>query len=194
MHWGACLRVPIGSGQGRVRRAKAGHHHHFAGICLLRYAQEASWREDNRRVSNGDQVHMVSGLAMKRGPRISSLRLACSSIERSASAQKSARRVESRQALRARRARHTIAGGEPLCALTTDCNNYIALISCQQLISHIAHLAFLLVPCLATVPRFARRRSTVSARPATISLSCASPGGIPFACMTTPYLSRRKWP
>jgi hypothetical protein len=32
--------------------------------------QEASWREDHRRVSNGDQVHMVSGLAMKRGPSV----------------------------------------------------------------------------------------------------------------------------
>jgi hypothetical protein len=30
-------------------------------------AQAASWREDHRGISNGDQVHMVSGLAMKRG-------------------------------------------------------------------------------------------------------------------------------
>jgi hypothetical protein len=51
----------------RMRRAEAGHHHHFAGVYLLRYAQEASWREDHRRISNGDQVHLVSGLAMKRG-------------------------------------------------------------------------------------------------------------------------------
>jgi hypothetical protein len=27
---------------------KSGHHHHLAGAYLLRYAQEASWREDNR--------------------------------------------------------------------------------------------------------------------------------------------------
>jgi ISXO2-like transposase domain len=54
----------------RMRRAEAGHHHHFAGIYLLRYAQEASWREDHRRMSNGDQVHMVSWLAMKRGPSV----------------------------------------------------------------------------------------------------------------------------
>ena len=33
----------------------------------LRYAQESSWREDNRRVSNGDQVNRVAALAMKRG-------------------------------------------------------------------------------------------------------------------------------
>jgi hypothetical protein len=48
-----------------MRRAEQGHHHHIAGPYLLRYAQEASWREDNRRVSNGDQVDMISGLAMK---------------------------------------------------------------------------------------------------------------------------------
>ena len=33
----------------RMRRAEIGHHHHIAGAYLLRYAQEASWREDNRR-------------------------------------------------------------------------------------------------------------------------------------------------
>ena len=31
-------------------------HHHIAGTYLLRYAQEASWREDNRRVPNGEQT------------------------------------------------------------------------------------------------------------------------------------------
>jgi hypothetical protein len=35
----------------RMRRAEIGHHHHIAGQYLLRYAQEASWREDNRRMS-----------------------------------------------------------------------------------------------------------------------------------------------
>jgi hypothetical protein len=30
----------------RMRRAEIGHHHHIAGAYLLRYAQEASWRED----------------------------------------------------------------------------------------------------------------------------------------------------
>ena len=48
----------------RLRRAEAGHHHHIAGAYLLRYAQEASWREDTRRVSNGDQVRRLAGLAM----------------------------------------------------------------------------------------------------------------------------------
>src|ERR1700674_373145 len=48
----------------RMRRAEIGHHHHIAGPYLLRYAQEASWREDNRRISNGEQVNRVAGLAM----------------------------------------------------------------------------------------------------------------------------------
>jgi transposase-like protein len=54
----------------RMRRAEIGHHHHIAGNYLLRYAQEASWREDNRRVSNGDQTYRVAGLAMKNKPSV----------------------------------------------------------------------------------------------------------------------------
>jgi transposase-like protein len=54
----------------RLRRSEAGHHHHIAGLYLLRYAQEASWREDNRRVSNGDQVHRIAALAMSRKPSV----------------------------------------------------------------------------------------------------------------------------
>jgi transposase-like protein len=50
----------------RMRRAEIGHHHHIAGTYLLRYAQEASWREDNRRLSNGEQIHRLAGFAMKR--------------------------------------------------------------------------------------------------------------------------------
>jgi hypothetical protein len=48
----------------RMRRAEIGHHLHIAGPYLLRFAQEASWREDNRRLSNGEQVNRVAGLAM----------------------------------------------------------------------------------------------------------------------------------
>jgi len=44
----------------RLRRAEIGIHHHSAGAYLLRYAQESSWREDNRRVSNVDQVSRVA--------------------------------------------------------------------------------------------------------------------------------------
>jgi predicted RNA-binding Zn-ribbon protein involved in translation (DUF1610 family) len=54
----------------RMRRAEIGHHHHIAGPYLIRYAQEASWREDNRRVSNGEQVRAVSGLAMRCKPSV----------------------------------------------------------------------------------------------------------------------------
>lgn len=32
----------------RLRRAEVGIHQHIAGAHLLRYAQESSWREDNR--------------------------------------------------------------------------------------------------------------------------------------------------
>jgi hypothetical protein len=53
-----------------MRRAEIGHHHHLAGAYLLRYAQEASWREDNRRVSNGDQLQRISALAMRHKPSV----------------------------------------------------------------------------------------------------------------------------
>ena len=54
----------------RLRRAEIGHHHHVAGTYWLRHAQEASWREDNRRVDNGAQVRRIAGLAMKRKPSV----------------------------------------------------------------------------------------------------------------------------
>jgi transposase-like protein len=54
----------------RMRRAEIGHHHHVAGPYLLRYAQEASWREDNRREANGEQAERLTGLAMKRKPSV----------------------------------------------------------------------------------------------------------------------------
>ncbi len=54
----------------RMRRAEIGHHHHIAGNYLLRYAQESSWREDNRRSSNGEQVNRLAGLAMKGKPSV----------------------------------------------------------------------------------------------------------------------------
>jgi hypothetical protein len=54
----------------RMRRAEIGHHHHIAGAYLLRYAQEASWREDNRRQSNGEQVNRLAGLALKSKPSV----------------------------------------------------------------------------------------------------------------------------
>ncbi len=54
----------------RMRRMEIGHHHHIAGLYLLRYAQEASWREDNRREANGEQVNRLAMLEMKRKPSV----------------------------------------------------------------------------------------------------------------------------
>jgi hypothetical protein len=54
----------------RMRRAEIGHHHHVAGPYLLRFAQEASWREDNRRLSNGEQVNRLAGLALTNKPSV----------------------------------------------------------------------------------------------------------------------------
>jgi transposase-like protein len=54
----------------RLRRAEIGHHHHVAGAYLVRYAQEATWREDHRRVSNGHQVQNVMALAMASRPSV----------------------------------------------------------------------------------------------------------------------------
>jgi hypothetical protein len=54
----------------RMRRAEIGHHHHIAGTYLVRYAQEAAWREDHRRVDNGRQVQGVMGLAMACRPSV----------------------------------------------------------------------------------------------------------------------------
>lgn len=54
----------------RMRRGEIGHHHHVAGPYLIRYAQEASWREDHRRVDNGRQVQGVMGLAMACRPSV----------------------------------------------------------------------------------------------------------------------------
>ncbi|WP_375464456.1 IS1595 family transposase [uncultured Methylobacterium sp.] len=54
----------------RLRRGEMGHHHHISGVYLLRYAQEASWREDHRREANGAQYQRIAGAAMKRGPSV----------------------------------------------------------------------------------------------------------------------------
>jgi hypothetical protein len=54
----------------RLRRGELGHHHHIAGPYLVRYAQEAAWREDLRRVSNGEQTHGIIGLAMRGRPSV----------------------------------------------------------------------------------------------------------------------------
>src|SRR3984957_14480839 len=52
----------------RMRRGEIGHHHHVSGPYLIRFAQEFAWREDNRRVANGEQVDRVVRLAMHNKP------------------------------------------------------------------------------------------------------------------------------
>jgi transposase-like protein len=57
----------------RMRRGEIGHHHHVAGPYLIRFAQEAAWREDHRRDPNGFQADRVVTLAMKHKLRSISL-------------------------------------------------------------------------------------------------------------------------
>jgi transposase-like protein len=49
----------------RLRRAEVGIHHHIAGPYLSAYANEMAWREDNRRVSNGELYLMAADAALK---------------------------------------------------------------------------------------------------------------------------------
>lgn len=48
----------------RMRRAEIGTHHHISGQYLYAYASEMAWREDNRRISNGEQYLAVSRAAL----------------------------------------------------------------------------------------------------------------------------------
>lgn len=54
----------------RIRRGEMGHYHHISGPYLLRYAQEAAFKEDNRRVSNGAQMKRITSLALSRKPSV----------------------------------------------------------------------------------------------------------------------------
>jgi ISXO2-like transposase domain/Transposase zinc-ribbon domain len=54
----------------RLRRGEIGHHHHISGPYLVRFAQEAAFREDARRVANGEQVTRVAELAMASRPSV----------------------------------------------------------------------------------------------------------------------------
>jgi transposase-like protein len=49
----------------RIRRAEIGTHHKIAGPYLASYAAEMGWREDNRRISNGEQYLAVVNAALK---------------------------------------------------------------------------------------------------------------------------------
>ncbi|MFL6740218.1 MAG: transposase [Sphingomicrobium sp.] len=48
----------------RLRRAEIGTHHHIAGPYLAAYANEMAWREDHRRVANGNQAALVGRAVM----------------------------------------------------------------------------------------------------------------------------------
>ena len=47
-----------------LRRAEVGQHHHIAGPYLTAYSREIAWREDHRRVSNGEQHLMIASAAL----------------------------------------------------------------------------------------------------------------------------------
>lgn len=48
----------------RIRRAEVGIHHHIAGPYLAAYASEMAWREDNNRISNGEQFLLATSSAL----------------------------------------------------------------------------------------------------------------------------------
>ena len=48
----------------RLRRAVQGQHHHVSHKYLHQYANEAAWREDNRRTDNGGLFRMALGSAL----------------------------------------------------------------------------------------------------------------------------------
>lgn len=49
----------------RLRRAEIGIHHHVAGPYLAAYASEMAWRENNRRISNGERYLMATDAALQ---------------------------------------------------------------------------------------------------------------------------------
>lgn len=66
---GACTNLAE-SWFSRLRRAEIGHYHHIAGAYLDRYAQEAAFREDNRRQPNGDLFRTIVGLVAGNKPSL----------------------------------------------------------------------------------------------------------------------------
>jgi transposase-like protein len=49
----------------RLRRAEIGTHHKIAGPYIASYASEMAWREDHRRVSNGEQFLLAGRAALE---------------------------------------------------------------------------------------------------------------------------------
>ena len=62
---GTACTNPAESFFSRLRRAQIGTHHHFSGRYLSAYASEMAWREDNRRVSNGELYLMAANAGLK---------------------------------------------------------------------------------------------------------------------------------
>ena len=54
----------------RLRRAEIGHHHHIANVYLGRYASESAWRDDHRRMANGEQFRSIIALVAKNKPSV----------------------------------------------------------------------------------------------------------------------------
>jgi len=54
----------------RLRRGEIGHHHRISDKYLRRYAQEAAFREDRRRQSNGEQFKAVVTLVAANAPSV----------------------------------------------------------------------------------------------------------------------------
>lgn len=63
-HDGACTNQAE-SFFSRLRRAEWGQYHHISSLYLGRYASEAGWREDHRRLANGEQFGRVCAVASK---------------------------------------------------------------------------------------------------------------------------------
>ncbi|WP_414644754.1 hypothetical protein [Bradyrhizobium sp.] len=69
-----------------MRRAEIGIRHHIASAYLLRCARESSWRENNRRTSNGRSGQSYCRISSKcgidlatgRGVFMNSSRVTCS--------------------------------------------------------------------------------------------------------------------
>ncbi|MFT4089613.1 MAG: IS1595 family transposase [Asticcacaulis sp.] len=61
---GACTNMAE-SYFSRLRRAELGIHHHISGKYLDAYANEIAWRENHRRVSNGDQFMMITTAVLR---------------------------------------------------------------------------------------------------------------------------------
>lgn len=62
-HEGACTNQAE-SYFSRLRRMVTGQHHHVSGQYLYQFANEAAWKEDHRRESNGSLATRLVGLAM----------------------------------------------------------------------------------------------------------------------------------